>query len=100
MNRTFMFMGTLPLGLSAQLYAVAEPSASLSFDMPAGLPVNIRINQTPLSTDGMMVTLDLTKPVVIEALTDKPNATLYLATVYEVALSADMMMVERRIVVE
>jgi hypothetical protein len=95
-----MFQGMVAMSLSAGMYTVAEPSTSLTLDLPAGLPINISANQVPLSTDGMMVMLDLTKPVQVEAIIDKPNSTLYLATLYEVALSADMMTVERKIVVD
>jgi hypothetical protein len=98
--RSYMFQAMVALPLSASMYTVAEASSTLTLDLPAGLPINISANQVPLSTDGMMVMLDLTKPVVIEAITDKPNATLYSATVYEVALSADMMKIDKRVVVD
>jgi len=99
-NRTYMFMGTLALGLSAQLYMVAEPSGTLTLDMPAGLPINIRANQTPLSTDGMAVMLDPTKPVEVDAIMDKPAATVYFVALYEVTTSADGMAAERRLLVD
>ncbi|HEX5061889.1 MAG TPA: hypothetical protein VFV99_21120 [Kofleriaceae bacterium] len=99
-NLTYMFMGTLALGLSAQLYVVAEPTGTLNFDMPAGLPINIRANQTPLSTDGMMVMLDPAKPVEVDAITDKPAATVYFVALYEVTMSADGMAAERHLLVD
>jgi hypothetical protein len=100
-SRTHMFQGMFALGLSASMYTVTEPGTStLMLDLPAGLPINIRANQIPLSIDGMMVTLDLSKPVEVDAITDKPNSTLYLVTLYEVALTADSMGVERKIVVD
>jgi hypothetical protein len=95
-----MFMGTLAVSLSAQLYTIAEPIGTVPLDMPAGLPVNIRANQVPLSIDGMMVTLDLTKAVVVDAITDKPAATVYGVTLYEVAPSADGMSAERKAIVD
>ncbi|HEY5921195.1 MAG TPA: hypothetical protein VIV11_05970 [Kofleriaceae bacterium] len=94
-SRSYMFMG-MAVSLTAQMYTVAEPTGTLTLDMPAGLPINIRANQVPLSTDGMMVTLDLNKPIEIDAITDKPAATLYLITLYELALSMDGMAVEKR----
>ncbi|HEY5945199.1 MAG TPA: hypothetical protein VIV40_06900 [Kofleriaceae bacterium] len=99
-TRTFMFQGMAPLTLSAGMSTVAEPTGTLTLDLPAGLPINIRANQVPLSTDGMMVTLDLTKPVEVDAITDKPNSTVYFVTLYEVTLSTDGMSVERKIVVD
>jgi hypothetical protein len=99
-TRSHMFQGMLAMTLSASMHTVAEPSAALALDMPAGLPINIRANQVPLSTDGMMVPLDLTKPVEVDAITDRPNSTVYFVTLYEVTLSTDMMTVERKIVVD
>jgi hypothetical protein len=97
---TRTFMGTVAMTLSSTMYAVAEPTAALAFDMPAGLPINVRVNQVPLSTDGMAVPLDLTRGVVVDAITDKPASTLYLVALYEVVLAADLMTVERKIVVD
>ena len=89
-SRTYTFMG-FPVGLAAVMYTVAEPSsAAIAFDMPAGLPINLRANLTPLTTDGMTVALDLTKPVEIDAQLDKPNNTLYQISIYEVAPNAMM----------
>jgi hypothetical protein len=99
-TRTHMFQGMIAMTLSAGMYTVTEPSSSLTLDLPAGLPISISANQIPLSTDGATVMLDLTKPVVIEATIEKPNTTLYLATLYEVVLGMDQMTVERRVVVD
>jgi hypothetical protein len=98
-SRTYMFMG-IALGLSAQMYVNAEPAMGMTLDMPAGLPINIRVNQVPLSTDGMSVMLDLTKAVEVDAITDRPNATTYFVSLYEVALSSDGMAVERKLLVD
>jgi hypothetical protein len=98
-SRSYMFMG-IAMGLSAQMYVNAEPGMGMTLDMPAGLPINIRVNQVPLSTDGMSVMLDLTKPVEVDAITDRPNATTYYVSVYEVALSMDGMSVERKLLVD
>lgn len=99
-TRTYSFQGLVAMTLSSAMYTVQEPSDMLTLDMPAGLPINIRANEVPLSTDGMTVPLDLTKAVVVDAITDKPANTVYFATLYEVALSADMTTVERTIVVD
>jgi hypothetical protein len=99
-TRTHMFQGVAAMTLSASMYTVAEPTGTLTFDMPAGLPINIRANQVPLSTDGMTVPLDLTKAVEIDAITDKPNGTLYLVALYEVTLGTDGTTVERTVIVD
>jgi len=98
-TRSYTFMG-MAMTLSAQMYTVTEATGTLTFDMPAGLPINIRANQVPLSTDGMSVTLDLSKPVEVDAITDNPKATVYFVSLYEVALSSDGMTVERKLVVD
>ena len=99
-TRTHMFQGMAAMTLSSAMYTVAEPTGALVFDMPAGLPINIRANEVPLSTDGMTVALDLTKPVEIDAITDKPNGTVYLVTLYEVALGMDGTTVDRTAIID
>lgn len=99
-TRTYMFEDTAAMTLSSSMYTVAEPSDMLVLDMPAGLPINIRANEVPLSTDGMTVPLDLTKAVAVDAILDKPNCTVHVVTLYKVALAEDMMSVVRTIVVD
>jgi hypothetical protein len=100
-TRSYTFMG-MAIGLSAQMYNLVEPPAtgSITVDMAAGLPVNIRANEVPLSVDGMAVMLDLTKPIEVDAITDNAKATVYYATLYEVALSSDGTSVTRTPIVE
>lgn len=97
-TRTFMFMGTVATTLSAAMATTSEPANLSTLDFPPGLPINIRANQVPLSTDGMTVPLDLTKAVTVDAITDKPAATAYEATLYEV--TTDGMTVTKTIVVD
>jgi hypothetical protein len=97
--RTYMFQG-MPLSLSAGMFTVTEPSTSLVLDLPAGLPFSIVVNEVPLTTDGMTMMLDLTQPVLLEVTLDKPNPTLFFATLYEVALTSDQMAIEKKIVVD
>ncbi len=99
-SRTYMFGATAAMTLSAGMFTVAEPGEDMVLDMPAGLPINIRANEVPLSTDGMAVPLDLTKAVEIDAILDKPACALHTVTLFEVALASDMMSVQRTIVVD
>lgn len=92
---TFMTVGTT---LSASMYTIGEPANISTLDFAAGLPINIRANQVPLSTDGMTVPLDLTKAVTIDAITDKPAATFYAAALYEV--TTDGMAVTKTVIVD
>jgi hypothetical protein len=98
-TRMHTFMG-VAMTLSASMYTVAKATSGFTLDMPAGLPINIRINQVPLSTDGMTVPLDLTKSVVIDAITDKPSATLYVVTLHELAPDMTNMVVVRRPIID
>ena len=79
-------------------------AAPLTFDSPAGLPITIQINATPLTGDGTQVMLDVTKPFVVDATLDRPTNTLYAATLIEVDASgatvtkkaiADMVVVDK-----
>jgi len=99
-NRTYMFMA-MPLVLGAGMQTVAEPtSSSISFDMPAGLPITISANQMPLTSDGMSIALDLTKAVEFTAQLDRPTNTFYGLTVVEVALNSMMTGIDRIVVVD
>ena len=99
-SRTHMFMDTIAMTLGATMQTIAEPTGTITIDFPAGLPINIRANQTPLSTDGMMLPLDLSKPVEVDAILDKPGATLYVVTLVECTPNSDATAVDRTIVVD
>jgi hypothetical protein len=66
------------------------------------LPITIQANEQALVTDGMMLALDLTGPVVVEATLDKPTNTEYRLTLVELGLDVSGMapVVTRRTVVE
>lgn len=49
--------------LYAGMYEVAEPTAGSTLDLPAGLPVTVKIDQMPLLVDGVTLTLDPAKAV-------------------------------------
>lgn len=88
MSRTYMIDATHSVALSATLTTVAEVGAEpLTFDSPAGLPITIQINAMPLTTDGTAVSLDLTRPVVVDATLDKPDNTAYAARLFELDAS-------------
>jgi hypothetical protein len=86
----YMYMG-MPVGLGSGMVQVLEaPAGNMALTLPAGLPITIRANLTALTTDGMSVPLDLTKPVEIDAIVDKPTATLYRAVLSEVQLDGTL----------
>jgi hypothetical protein len=73
--RTFVPTGqTLAATLYTQLYEYALPTAGVTLDVPAGLPITISINSTPLLTDGATVTIDPTKQVDISFATDQASS--------------------------
>jgi len=75
--------GTLPMTLSAGMIQQAEPSAGLTLDLPAGLPIVVSIDGTPLNSDGKTITIDPTKLVELALVADKTTNTLYQWNVYE-----------------
>ena len=97
--RTFSFSGVMT-SLGANMYTAAEAGTGLTFDMPAGLPITMRVNQMPLTIDGAMLPLDLTMPVEFDAQFDRTNNSAYQMTLWEMVLSADMMRVENHPIVD
>lgn len=79
-SRSYAFTegaNTASVGLLARLETLSHPSSTLSLTMAAGLPITIRANETTLTTDGMMLPLDPTKEVTIDAILDKTANTAY-----------------------
>jgi len=96
-SRSYTYMA-LPVSLGASMQQIVEPGMSASFNLPAGLPITIRANLSPLTSDGMMLGLDLTKPVSIDAIVDKMSATLWGLSLYEIEVSG--MTVTRKLVTD
>jgi len=83
--RTYTPMGqTLVMTLHSGIYEVAEPTAGTTLDLPAGLPVLVSINKTPLTSDGLTVTIDPATAVELALVADKPTATFYQFNIYEI----------------
>jgi hypothetical protein len=101
-SRTFVYTQdevSRSMTLSASMVMIAEPTAAtINVTMPAGLPSTIRLNLTPLTNDGMTLTLDLSRPVEIDAIVDRPSNTFYEMALVQVDLSDDMTQIERTIV--
>jgi hypothetical protein len=88
MSRTYMLDAMHSVTLTARFSTIAEVGTDpLTFDSPAGLPITIQIDSTLLTADGTSVALDLTKPVVVEATTDRPQNTVYVARLFELDAS-------------
>ncbi len=69
--------GGVAFGLVAGLYTYTDASAGQTLDLPAGLPELVTIDQMPLSTDGMTVTLPADQPVDVSFVADRPTNTTY-----------------------
>ena len=83
-TRTHTPMGQmLTIDLHAGLYQLAEPTAPMVLDLPAGLPEVITIDGKPLSTDGLSIAKP-TKPVKVTFVAAITNNTLYQLQVYEI----------------
>jgi hypothetical protein len=78
----------LPVTLYSGHYDRVEPTAGLMLGQAAGLPVLVSINQTPLTSDGLSVTLDPARPVALSMATDRTTNTLYQYNVYELVPNA------------
>jgi hypothetical protein len=88
--RTFVPAGqTLAATLYTQLYEYALPTAGVTLDVPAGLPITISINSTPLVSDGATVTIDPNQQVDISFATDSSNGcTLYQMQLFDLVPNA------------
>jgi hypothetical protein len=83
-TRTYMSpVQMLPIDLHAGLYQLAEPTAGMVLDLPAGLPEVITIDGKPLSTDGLSITKP-TKPVKVTFVAGITNNTLYQLQLFEI----------------
>jgi hypothetical protein len=76
--------------LYSGMYQLGAPTAGASFTLPAGLPVTIRIGQTPLIVDGTTVTLDPAQAVDVSFDLEPGHLdnTLYNANVYALVPNA------------
>jgi len=72
------------LTLTAGLQTIVQPSANPMFDMPAGLPQTISLDDMPLATDNMTVVVDPTKYVHISMVNDRTANTFVQIALYEV----------------
>ncbi len=79
--------GGVPFGLVAGLYTYTDASAGQTLDLPAGLPELVTIDQMPLSTDGMTVTLPADQPVDISFVADRPTNTIYQIEMDEIIVT-------------
>jgi len=80
----------LPVTPTSGMVQQAEPSAGLRLDQPAGLPVLVSLNRMPLNSDGLVMTLDLTKPVELTVAADRTTNTYYQWNVYELVPNTAM----------
>lgn len=85
-SRTFTFM-TAPVPMSATMSTMIDASQATALTLPAGLPITIRANLINLTNDGMILPLDLTKPVVVDANIDKVSATFYSLALFEIEVT-------------
>ncbi len=72
------------LTLYAGMNNLDDLQPGLVMDQPAGVPVLVSVNKTPLNADGLTITLDPAKSVELSLVADKPMNLYYQWNVYEV----------------
>lgn len=89
-SRTYAIpqLGNLSGVFYTGINSVSELSAGLTVNPPAALPVLVSINAKPLTTDGLTVTIDPAKSVVLTMVTDTTNPTFYQYNIYELRENA------------
>jgi len=73
----------LPVTPQTGLFQLIEPTAGLTLDLPAGLPITITMGATALTTDGVTMTVDPTKAVPVSFQADKVDNTVYQLQLFE-----------------
>jgi hypothetical protein len=84
-SRTFTPVGQGPVELLGRLQMVLPPpSDSRAVDFRSCLPTSVAIQGLSLTTDGLTVALDRTRPVSVTLIADSQEADLYNLTMFEV----------------
>jgi hypothetical protein len=78
----------LPVTASTGLYQLVQPTAGMTLDLPAGLPITITMGDTTLTTDGATVTVDPTKAVPVSFVSDVADNTLFQLQLFELVPNA------------
>lgn len=73
----------LPITLLAGLNQYLEPTAGATIDVPAGLPVLVLVNDTPLTSDGLTVTINPNRAVKLGMVADRPGSSFYQFNIHE-----------------
>lgn len=80
----------LPVTLYAGLNQHIAPTAGATLDMPVGLPVLVLVNDMPLTSDGLVLTLDPNKALTLSLVADRTVNTVYQFNVYELVPNTAM----------
>lgn len=73
----------LPITLHAGLNEHFEPAVGSAIEVPAGLPVLVLVNGTPLTSDGLTVTIDPNRAVTLGLVADRPGSSFYQFNIHE-----------------
>lgn len=68
-----------------------RPAAGTTVDVSAGLPVLVSVNGTPLTSDGLSVTIDPSKSVELDMVADKTSNTFYQFNIHELVPNPNQM---------
>jgi hypothetical protein len=84
----------LPVGLATGVVQSFEPTGPMTIDIQAGLPVLVLVNDMPLTSDGLTLTVDPNKAVKLGMVADKTTNTFYQFTLHELVPNAAMTALE------
>ncbi len=80
----------LPVSLAAGVLHVLRPTAGAMIDVQAGLPVLVSVNDQPLTSDGLNITIDPNKSVKLTMVADRTANTFYQYNIHELVPNGAM----------
>ena len=80
----------LPITLTTGVQQMFRPTAGAMVDVQAGLPVLVSVNDQPLTSDGLTLTIDPNKSVKLTMVADRTANTYYQYNIHELVPNGAM----------